>query len=204
MKCCLSNNAARKSIVVLAGIAITLLLGFAAPTGPLLAASAEEIAQKKADIRKMAKETLARLYKMQPSAKKAISNCAGYAVFSNFGMKIFFAGGGSGKGLAVDNKTRKETFMKMVEVQAGLGLGIKKFRLVWVFENQSNLNSFINSGWEFGGQATAAAKASGQGGAFAGAMSVSPGVWLYQLTDDGLALELTAKGTKYYKDGDLN
>ena len=187
-----------------AGIAIILLLGFAATTGPLLAASKEEIAKKKADIRKMGNETLARLYKVQPSAKQAVSNAAGYAVFSNFGMKIFFAGGGSGKGLAVDNKTKKETFMKMVELQAGLGMGIKKFRLVWVFETQSGLNSFVNSGWEFGGQATAAAQASGQGGALAGAMSVSPGVWLYQLTDDGLALELTAKGTKYYKDGDLN
>jgi hypothetical protein len=29
-------------------------------------------------------------------------------------------------------------------------------------------------------------------------------VWLYQFTDDGLAVELTAKGTKYYKDDDLN
>lgn len=37
-----------------------------------------------------------------------------------------------------------------------------------------------------------------------GAMPVSPGVWLYQLTDDGLALELTVKGTKYYRDDDLN
>jgi hypothetical protein len=27
-------------------------------------------------------------------------------------------------------------------------------------------------------------------------MSVAPGVGLYQLTDDGLALELPAKGTK--------
>ncbi|WP_319550001.1 hypothetical protein [Desulfogranum marinum] len=41
-------------------------------------------------------------------------------------------------------------------------------------------------------------------GGFAGAMSIKPGVWLYQLTDDGLALELTAKGTKYYKDNTLN
>jgi hypothetical protein len=48
------------------------------------------------------------------------------------------------------------------------------------------------------------AQVSGQGGAFAGAMSVSPGVWLYQLTGDGLALELTTKGTKYYKDANLN
>lgn len=160
--------------------------------------------QKRADVRQMTGETLTRLYKAQPSAKKVVESAAGYAVFSNFGMKIFVAGGGSGKGLAVNNKTKKETFMKMVEVQAGFGLGVKKFRLVWVFENQSLLNDFTESGWTLSGQTTAAAKLNEDGGAVAGAMSVSPGIWLYQLTDDGLALELTAKGTKYYKDGALN
>jgi lipid-binding SYLF domain-containing protein len=160
--------------------------------------------QKRADVRKTAGETLARLYKAQPSAKKVVESAAGYAVFSNFGMKIFVAGGGSGRGLAVNNKTKAETFMKMVEVQAGLGLGIKKFRLVWVFANQSLLNDFTESGWTLSGQTTAAAKLNEDGGAVAGAMSVSPGIWLYQLTDDGLALELTAKGTKYYKDDELN
>lgn len=185
-------------------IAITLLLGFTVNTVPLRAATEEEVKQKKADIRKMANDTLARLYKVQPSAREAVSKSAGYAVFSNFGMKIFFAGGGSGRGIAVNNKTKKETFMKMAEIQAGLGLGAKKFRLVWVFENQTGLSRFIDSGWEFGGQATAAAKLSDKGGALAGAMSISPGIWLYQLTDDGLALELTAKGTKYFKAGALN
>jgi lipid-binding SYLF domain-containing protein len=185
-------------------IAITLLLGFTVTTVPSRAATEEEIKQKRADIRKIANDTLARLYKVQPSAKQAVANAAGYAVFSNFGMKIFIAGGGSGRGIAVNNKTKKETFMKMAEVQAGLGMGVKKFRLVWVFENQSDLSRFIDSGWELGGQATAAAKLSDQGGAFAGAMSVSPGIWLYQLTDDGLALELTVKGTKYFKAGALN
>jgi hypothetical protein len=38
----------------------------------------------------------------------------------------------------------------------------------------------------------------------AGAASVSGGVWMYQLTDKGLALEITAKSTKYYKDDELN
>ncbi len=32
--------------------------------------------------------------------------------------------------------------------------------------------------------------------------SVANSVW--QLTDDGLAAELTAKGTKYYRDDELN
>ncbi|MBU1231501.1 MAG: hypothetical protein KKD01_00045 [Proteobacteria bacterium] len=171
---------------------------------PSWAAGNEQIQQQKADIRTTADKTLARLYGIQPSAQKAIKEAAGYAVFSNFGMKIFFAGGGAGKGLAVNNKTGQITYMKMIELQAGLGMGIKKFRLIWVFENQSDLASFISSGWELGGQATVAAQASGEGGALAGAMSIKPGVWLYQLTDDGLALELTAKGTKYYKDDALN
>jgi len=75
---------------------------------------------------------------------------------------------------------------------------------VWIFENQSDFDDFITSGWEFGGQATVAAQASGEGAALAGAISIKPGVWLYQLTDDGLAAELTAKGTKYFKDQNLN
>jgi len=160
--------------------------------------------QQRADVRKMARETLNRLYAARPTARGAISTAAGYAVFSNFGMKIMLAGGGSGEGIAVNRKTGRETFMKMVEIQAGLGLGAKQFRLVWVFERQADLDRFVNSGWELGGQASAAAKAGSQGGAYEGALSISPGVWLYQLTDTGLALELTAKGTKYFKDKNLN
>ncbi len=78
--------------------------------------------KERQEIRKTAQDILARLYKAQPSAKAAIGKAAGYAVFSNFGMKILVAGSGTGKGVAVDNKTKKETFMKMVELQAGLGL----------------------------------------------------------------------------------
>jgi lipid-binding SYLF domain-containing protein len=185
--------------------AIVLML--AAVASPPSASGADDAKKKetaRADINKMANETLSRLYKAQPQAKTAVAKSAGYAVFSNFGMKIFVAGGGSGKGVAVNNASKKNTYMKMAEVQAGLGMGVKKFRLVWVFENQKDLDGFINSGWELGGQTSAAAKTGSQGAAFAGAMSIAPGIWLYQLTDDGLALELTAKGTKYYKDGDLN
>jgi hypothetical protein len=47
-------------------------------------------------------------------------------------------------------------------------------------------------------------KTDDEGGAFTGAATLSPGVWIYQLTEDGLALELTVKGTKYMKDNDLN
>lgn len=181
--------------------AMFIALLFVFMSGSAFAASKE---QARAEVRKASQETLAKLYKLSPSSRKQIEQAAGFATFSNFGMKILFAGGGSGAGLAVNNKTGKEVFMKMVEVQAGLGFGIKKFQLVWVFDTQQAFKSFVNSGWEFGAQTTVAAKAGETGAAITGAMAVSPGVWLYQITEDGLALELTAKGTKYYRDDELN
>jgi hypothetical protein len=42
------------------------------------------------------------------------------------------------------------------------------------------------------------------GASYAGAVSLGSGVWLYQLTDKGVAAEVTVKGTKYYKDDALN
>lgn len=161
--------------------------------------------EQRAEVREMRDQTLAELFKMAPTARTRIGKAAGYAVFSSFGMKLMVAGGGSGRGVAVDNRTRHETFMKMAEVQAGLGFGIKRFRLVWVFEKKADLDRFINTGWELSAESTVAAKAGGESvEVVAGAVSVTPGVWLYQLAEDGLAVELTAKGTKYYRDDALN
>ena len=191
--------------VLVVTVAGAMLMGSLFSAAPVWAAKKESTkAQKQAEVRKTVNDTLSRLYKLQPSSKEAIQKAAGYAVFSNFGMKILFAGGGSGKGIAVNNATKKETFMKMLEVQAGLGFGVKKFRLVWVFRTEEALNTFVSSGWELGSQATASAQYDAKGAGLAGAVAIAKDVWLYQLIDDGLALELTAKGTKYYKDDDLN
>jgi lipid-binding SYLF domain-containing protein len=168
----------------------------------IVAAKSKE--EKQAEARKKADQTLARLYKAKPSAQAAVKMAAGYAVFNSSGVKILVAGGGKGNGIAVDNATQKVTYMKMREVQAGLGMGAKKFSTIFVFETNQALEKFVNSGWEFGGQTTAAAKTGDGGGSYQGAASVSEGVWMYQLTDKGLALELTGKGTKYFKDDDLN
>jgi lipid-binding SYLF domain-containing protein len=181
-----------------------LVLATAVACAVALATQAAESDKEKQqkEIRNMAQDTLHQLYKAEPKTKAAVSHAAGYAVFSNMGVKILLAGSGNGKGIAV--KTKQETFMKMLQVQAGLGVGVKRFRVVFVFDNEKALDSFVNSGWQLGGQSTAAAKTGDKGGSMAGAASVSEGVWMYQLTDKGLAVEISATGTKYYKDGDLN
>src|ERR1700746_3126658 len=93
-------------------------------TLPALAADDKKVKEQN-EVRKLAHKTLEQLYKAQPKAKTAVANAAGYAAFNNMGVKILFAGSGKGKGLAVNNKTKKETFMKMLELQAGVGMGVK-------------------------------------------------------------------------------
>jgi lipid-binding SYLF domain-containing protein len=160
--------------------------------------------ETRADIRKMADETLTKLYEAKPSARQAIDSAAGYAVFDNMGVHILLLSTAHGHGIAINQKTGQETFMKMLSGGAGLGVGVKDYRAIFVFETSDALNGFLNSGWEAGTQADAAAKTANDGGAYSGAIALSPGVWVYQLTEKGLALQFTLQGTKYYKNGALN
>ena len=160
--------------------------------------------EQRREIDTMAQQTLTELYQQVPSAKGAVKSAAGYGVFSNFGMKIFVLGTGSGEGVVVGKKSKKKTYMKMAQVGGGLGMGVKKFKLVFLFDTPAALSSFVDSGWEFGGTAEAAAKWGKKGGALEHALSIMPGVWVYQLTDKGVAVDVMIKGTKYYKDDDLN
>src|SRR5688572_26176903 len=92
--------------------------------------SAMERDEMRADLRRMSEETLNRLYAAQPEARRAVEKAAGHAVFSNFGMKILVAGSGNGAGLAFDHSSSgNPVYMRMVELSAGLGMGVKKFRL---------------------------------------------------------------------------
>jgi lipid-binding SYLF domain-containing protein len=166
--------------------------------------SKSEKEQKQEDVRNVANKTLADLYAKNPAAKNAVSKAAGYAVFSDFGFKFIFMGGAGGSGVAVNNATKQETFMKMAEFQPGLGFGAAKFRIVFIFETLEAFNSFVTSGWEAGANAMALAKTKGEGGAMAGAVTVSKGVQMFQLNDEGAIVGVSLTAAKYYKDKELN
>ncbi|QWD97408.1 hypothetical protein ICV38_04420 [Polynucleobacter sp. MG-6-Vaara-E2] len=162
------------------------------------------VAQQRQEILQKNEQILKALYATEPKARDIIEKSVGYATFSNFGMKILIAGGGSGTGVVINKFNSNPIYMNMAEVQAGLGFGLKSFQNIFIFQNETALNDFVNSGWTFGGQVTAAAKYEKDGGAYQDATLVAPGVLMYQLTDSGLAAEITGKGTKYYKDSTLN
>jgi lipid-binding SYLF domain-containing protein len=187
----------RLGIIGIAALMLVTLL----PVGRAVAASPDE---RKAEIRNMAMSTLDQLYSLQPSAREAIRKAAGYAVFSEISTKILFAGGGGGKGVVVDTIADQETFMVMAMLQAGLGVGVTEFHLVWVFERESDVQDFVNNGFELGANLNLQVNPGTGGGLYNGAVEVQPGVWLFQISDAGLALDLTVEGTKYFKDPDLN
>ena len=170
-----------------------------------LALNAEDKNEKKREkSRKMAAKTLKELYKLEPTSQAAIQKSAGYAVFDNMGTNLLLLSTARGSGIAINSKTKQETFMKMISAGAGLGVGVKDYRVIFVFENDGALTNFLDSGWSGSAQTDAAAKAGSKGGAYSGAVEVAPGVWVYQITKNGLALQLTLQGTKYYKNDDLN
>ena len=160
-------------------------------------------AEKRTAILAMKDEVLADLYEIKPGVKKQIAEAPGYAVFSDANINIILASFGGGTGVVYEADKRKYTYMHMGEVGAGLGLGIKDFRQVFVFHTDEALNRFLDHGWGVGAQADAAAKAEDKGIAVAGELTADS-ITIYQLTQSGLALQATIKGTKYWKNDELN
>lgn len=151
----------------------------------------------------MRTQVLTELYKLNPDARAQIAASPGYAVFSNANVNLLFASVGGGYGVVENKRIKKSIYMKMGEAGVGLGLGVKDFRAVFIFKTQESLEAFIDNGWEFGGHVDAAAKA-GDKGAAVGGEALLNGVTIYQITESGLALQATLKGTKYWKDSNLN
>lgn len=187
----------KTKLIVLVLVAGVMVAG----CGPKKSLSLEERRQAVAD---MEQETLERLYKESPETKAKLASAAGYGVFSNANVNLILLAAGSGYGVVVDNATKDRTYMKMAEGGVGLGLGAKDYRLVMLYKTKEAMTKFVESGWGVGANADAAAKTSGGGAEASGEGDISPDISIYSMTEAGLALQATVKGTKYWKDDSLN
>lgn len=149
-------------------------------------------------------ETLQELYRQRPEAREKIENAPGYGVFSTIDTNVLLVAGGGGYGIVTDNATGERTYMRMGEAGVGPGIGVKDTRLVLIFHNDQRLHEFVESGWEFGGSADATAEAGEQGGGAETRGTVSRDIEVYQLTDSGVSLQATVRGTRFWRDNELN
>lgn len=183
---------------------ILLLLVICLMVGACARPKGDTPAEKRAFVQQMKNDTLAELYAKKPYTKELIQKAAGYAVFSNFNTQLLIVGSGNGYGVAVDNSNGDNIYMKMAEGGVGLGVALKDFREVVVFNNKAVFNQFITEGWSYGAQGDAAAKYKDDGGATSAEVPLDSDVVVFQLTQDGIALRANIAASKVWIDGDLN
>ena len=161
------------------------------------------VAEKRQAILDMQQNALARLYTEKPDTRSQVRDAAGYAVFTNANINVIFFAAGTGYGVVNNQITGTKSYMNMAEGGVGLGLGAKDYRVVMVFHTQKAMSYFIENGWTVGGNADAAAKAGNKGMSAEGEGYLG-NVTVYTMTESGLALQATVKGTKFWVDKELN
>jgi lipid-binding SYLF domain-containing protein len=154
---------------------------------------------KRMKIDEMADESLSEVLAKNPKAEALYEDAYGWAVFDNLKIAFGFSGGG-GNGVAVNKQTGDRTYMKVGTVGVGLGLGGKKYQVVFLFQDERTFSGFVDKGWQADASASAVA---GTEGAEAQTGFVN-GMAVYQLTDKGLMAQADIAGTKYWKNKKLN
>ena len=154
---------------------------------------------KRMKIDEMAQESLNSLLADGGKAKLLYDNSYGWAVFDNLKLAFGFSGGG-GNGVAVVQETGKKTYMQMGTAGVGIGLGVKTYQVVFLFQYSRTVKNFVDNGWQ--ADATASAVA-GETGAEA-KTDFTNGMAIFQITDKGLMAHADIAGTKYWKNKKLN
>jgi lipid-binding SYLF domain-containing protein len=154
---------------------------------------------KRQRIDEVADFALKKVLASNPKAEGLFDKSYGWAVFDNLKLALVFSGGG-GNGVAVTKGSGERTYMKMGTVGIGLGLGGKKYQLVFLFQDEQTFSNFVEKGWQADAQASAVA---GNEGANVQTDFVN-GLAVYQVTDTGLMASADIAGTKYWKNKKLN
>ncbi|MEG0007474.1 MAG: hypothetical protein RR721_20410 [Aeromonas sp.] len=179
-------------------LAVLLLFG--------CAAKGDTPAQQRNTILQMREQALSTLYGKAPDIKREVARSKGYAVFSNVNNNLLLLSAGSGYGVLKDNRTGRDTYMKMATAGFGVGMGIKKFQALIIFNDVTALDRFITTGFDASAQADVAAKSADDGKVVVSeaANADFQKVKMYQLTEQGVAVQATMQGYKYWPDDELN
>lgn len=187
---------------VIAPAAVLLALALALAPSPAQAQEDWEsmkFESKRMKINETADEALEALFAEYPKSRALFESAYGWAVFDNLKLAFGFSGGG-GDGVAVVKETGERTFMKMGTAGVGLGLGVNKYQVVFLFQDEQTFRSFVDKGWQADAGATAAA---GTESAEVKTGFVN-GLAIYQMTEKGLMANVDIAGTKYWKNDKLN
>lgn len=181
---------------LLAGCAFALA---ACQSAPSTSADGTNAAGQRASIDRHAEAALARLVAESPEAKAEIAAASGYAVFDVSAVNAVLVVGQKGRGVLVDAKSGKRTYMKALRAGTGPGVGYQQVSQVFVFKSGAALEQF-KAGGKAGGDVSASATV----GSGTVQQSFNPYIRTWQLTDKGFAVQANWGGTAYFVDAELN
>lgn len=138
---------------------------------------------------KLERDTLARLTKDQPKAEQELQEAVGYLVAEQDTIKVPMVGWASGAGVTVEKASGKRTYLRIPELQFGMGWGGRAEKIVLVFQDLGKLRDLADGKWHAGVEAEAAAKAGDVGLAGSGGTTdlLKKGYSTYVLTDAGIS-----------------
>lgn len=182
--------------LVVSLIVTALLSGCAGTSG-------KTVEQRRAEYDQMAQSTLAEMKQRYPEVAGKIAKSAGYGVFSNANVNVVIASISGGYGIVHNTNNNEHTYMNMGEAGIGFGIGIKDFKALIIFKTTKAYEIFRDEGWVFGAQAEASAKTSDNGDSTETEVALGD-MEIYLLTESGLALQATIKGTRFWPVDELN
>ena len=183
--------------LLIAVVSITFLSGCLSPSG-------NNFAEKKENAQIMREDAVKYFIKSDVRFRDLINNSAGYAIVNGTGVDIFLLSSESGWGVLYSRHNDHYKYIKLYSIGAGLGLGVRDFRSLYVFDTVKDIQYFLEHGWFLGAQANAALKFDYGGAGVARAYEITRGIRLYKLNKSALILHATIQGTKIWENSDLN
>ncbi|WP_170759761.1 hypothetical protein [Ruegeria lacuscaerulensis] len=158
--------------------------------------------ETRAKLDDMATEILDQLLIENPEAQSLYDVSAGYAVFDSRKVTVFPVSAGYGRGVAVSKDTGQHTYMNMGTGGVGAAIGIGGFetKFVILFETPSDLEKFIDQGYD----ATAETGAMYGDGSTGETVRFTDGRSFFVLGKKGWRVSAGASGTKFWKSPELN
>lgn len=180
----------------MAALAVVLTVMMTACAGGLVGSKEKKLAY----FNSLEQDTLARLSKERPQAKQELATSVGYLVAEQDIVKIPMVGWGSGAGVVVEKATGKRSYLRIPELQFGVGWGGRVEKIVLIFQDLNKLRDLADGKWHAGVEAEAAAKAGDVGAAGSGGTSdlMKKGYSSYVLTDAGVSGTATALRAQPY------
>ncbi|GEM_PF-3347650 len=184
---------------------------FGACAWPKAAVQGETLEERRAFVMKDARSILNRLKTGKPDVAEELDEAEGLAVFryrsSKMPLLLGGFGGGGGYGVMLENERHEQpTYLSLDKTVWGGGMGTREMGAVMVFDDEEEVDLFVQGGKfsEQGFEVTLKGSPQGAGGGIGLAAKQFKGFKVYAITESGISNGVTWRTYKYEPDPELN